>query len=322
MLALAFLVMAAAGQPQRPPSQIDPLPKGQRLEAKDGDTVVISGNARVRIVHRTQGTVRAIYNGAERWLVLLIDYADPRQGAPDGAVDATRTFQHLDGVWPLGERWEGSAVLDDYSMLNTPGGSLGITTDAGVIQLISGSPATNTRLFVDERAVALRYNGGNIANALPTGPRQSFDEIETRAVAEATRGAATRSGISQFPFDGPSGARFTTRVDMGGAAAVAAPNPSSPLAPVRVGGNIPQPRKIADARPVLPAEAAQAGIRGVVIVEIVVGVDGSVSDAKILRSIPTLDGAALDTVRHWRYEPTALNGQPVPVIMTVTVAFQ
>jgi hypothetical protein len=26
-------------------------------------------------------------------------------------------------------------------------------------------------------------------------------------------------------------------------------------------------------------------------------------------------------VKQWRYEPTQLNGQPVPVIMTVTVAF-
>lgn len=71
-----------------------------------------------------------------------------------------------------------------------------------------------------------------------------------------------------------------------------------------------------------PADALQAGIRGVVILEIVVGADGSVTDAKVLRSVfPSLDRAALDTVRQWRYTPTLLNGQPVPVIMTVTVNF-
>src|SRR5207247_5879058 len=42
---------------------------------------------------------------------------------------------------------------------------------------------------------------------------------------------------------------------------------------------------------------------------------------RILRSIPLLDAAALDAVRQWEYTPTALNGQPVPVIMTVTVNF-
>jgi protein TonB len=39
----------------------------------------------------------------------------------------------------------------------------------------------------------------------------------------------------------------------------------------------------------------------------------------VLRSIPMLDQAALDAVRRWRYRPTLVNGQPVPVIMTVTV---
>jgi protein TonB len=41
----------------------------------------------------------------------------------------------------------------------------------------------------------------------------------------------------------------------------------------------------------------------------------------VLRSIPLLDQAALDCVRQWKFEPTQLNGAPVPVIMTVTVNF-
>jgi protein TonB len=46
-----------------------------------------------------------------------------------------------------------------------------------------------------------------------------------------------------------------------------------------------------------------------------------VSDAKILRSIPMLDDAALAAVREWEFTPTYLNGAAVPVIMTVTVNF-
>ncbi len=44
-----------------------------------------------------------------------------------------------------------------------------------------------------------------------------------------------------------------------------------------------------------------------------------VKDVKVLRSVPMLDQAALDAVRQWSYTPTLLNGQPVDVIMTVTV---
>jgi len=46
-----------------------------------------------------------------------------------------------------------------------------------------------------------------------------------------------------------------------------------------------------------------------------------VTDAKVLRSIPLLDNAALEAVRQWEFTPTLLNGVPVPVIMTVTVQF-
>jgi periplasmic protein TonB len=44
-------------------------------------------------------------------------------------------------------------------------------------------------------------------------------------------------------------------------------------------------------------------------------------NARLLRSIPLLDQAALEAVRQWEFTPTLLNGVPVPVIMTVTVNF-
>jgi periplasmic protein TonB len=62
-------------------------------------------------------------------------------------------------------------------------------------------------------------------------------------------------------------------------------------------------------------------VQGVVIVEARIEPDGRVSNARILRSIPLLDQAALDAVRQWVYTPWLLNGQPIPVIMTTTVNF-
>ena len=79
--------------------------------------------------------------------------------------------------------------------------------------------------------------------------------------------------------------------------------------------------RLKDARPVYPAIAQSARVQGVVIIEATIGPDGRVQDAKVLRSIPLLDAAALDAVRQWQFSPTLLNGVPVPVIMTVTVNF-
>jgi protein TonB len=90
---------------------------------------------------------------------------------------------------------------------------------------------------------------------------------------------------------------------------------------VRVGGAVKAPTQISKVQPVYPPIALSSRVSGVVILEAVIGVDGRVTDAKVLRSIPLLDQAAVDAVRQWAYTPTLLNGVPVPVIMTVTVTF-
>jgi TonB family protein len=93
-------------------------------------------------------------------------------------------------------------------------------------------------------------------------------------------------------------------------------------APVRVGGQIQAPRKIKDVSPVYPPEAQQARIEGIVILEATIGVDGHVSNARILRSLDSrLDQAAVDAVRQWEFTPTLIEGQPAPILMSVTVRF-
>jgi protein TonB len=100
--------------------------------------------------------------------------------------------------------------------------------------------------------------------------------------------------------------------------AAAATNGSKVL---RVGNGIKPPIKIADVKPIYPASAMAQHIQGVVILDVRIAGDGSVADATIVRSIAALDDAALTAVRQWRFVPTLLNGEPVEVLMTVTVNF-
>jgi protein TonB len=81
------------------------------------------------------------------------------------------------------------------------------------------------------------------------------------------------------------------------------------------------PTKIRNVNPVYPQIAQSARIQGTVVIEATIDREGKVSEARVLRSVPLLDQAALDAVRQWEYTPTLLNGEPVPVIMTVTVNF-
>lgn len=92
---------------------------------------------------------------------------------------------------------------------------------------------------------------------------------------------------------------------------------------LRVGGNIKPPMKLKDVKPVYPASAQEAGHEGVVEIEAVIGKDGSVTAARVTSPeiYPELASAALDAVRQWKFSATLLNGNPVEVVMTVSVSF-
>ncbi|MBA2303019.1 MAG: TonB family protein [Acidobacteria bacterium] len=100
------------------------------------------------------------------------------------------------------------------------------------------------------------------------------------------------------------------------------PAPAPVTKPVPVGGVIKETAKIRHVAPIYPVIAQQVRVDGIVIVEAIIGADGRVQEARVLRSKPLLDEAALTAVREWIFTPTTLNGVAVPVIMTVTVNFR
>ena len=91
--------------------------------------------------------------------------------------------------------------------------------------------------------------------------------------------------------------------------------------PFRIGGGIRAPAKVVDVAPVYPPEAREARVQGVVILEVTLSRTGEVSEVEVVRSTPLLDEAAVAAVRQWRYEPTLVDGEPVSVLMTVTMNF-
>jgi protein TonB len=86
-------------------------------------------------------------------------------------------------------------------------------------------------------------------------------------------------------------------------------------------GEVDPPELLTRVNPIYPQEAQEAGIEGLVVLDIVVGEDGSVIDVSVFRSVPELDQAAIDAVSQWRYSPTFVNGEPVEVELSVTVNF-
>jgi protein TonB len=151
------------------------------------------------------------------------------------------------------------------------------------------------------------------AHAAPTIPLVAADVIgsETGLIVQpsevSTAGIDTIAGA----FDAAPGA-----ID------VPPPAPVQPSGPIPVGGNIKPPLRTKYVMPEYPDIARSNKVEGVVILEAIIGADGRVAGARVLRSNPLLEQAALAAVRAWEYTPTLLNGQPTPVIMTVTVVFK
>jgi TonB family protein len=234
-----------------------------------------------------------------------------------------------------------------------------VSLDNPVPQRRSGETIKVPRELTDARATAnvmVRVTvdqSGNVAEARVTWLNLNTPDpsASTQAVIDAVVSAAL-DGVRRWQFDPPakppiafethltfgSGAYATHR--LAGAAAPPPPPPPPPArqslgsAPqsgareastewtgLRVGRELPPPIKIRDVRPVYPQEAMDAGMHGIVVIEIRINEVGQVDQARVLRSVPMLDAAAIEAVRQWEFQPTLLNGAPTPVVMVVTVQF-
>jgi TonB family protein len=107
------------------------------------------------------------------------------------------------------------------------------------------------------------------------------------------------------------------------AKAIAAGTPAQTPHRTRIGGNVQRPKPVKTVRPQYPEAARQLDAEGSVVLQAVIGTDGSVLALQQSRGVsnPDLIAAAMDAVRQWRYTPALLNGVPVEVATTITVDF-
>jgi TonB family protein len=84
-----------------------------------------------------------------------------------------------------------------------------------------------------------------------------------------------------------------------------------------------QQRRVSQAvAPNYPDVARWAGIEGEVTLRIFIGADGTVRSVVPLLGPPVLARAAVRAVEQWRYAPALVDGHPVDIVTTVTLAFR
>jgi TonB family protein len=92
-------------------------------------------------------------------------------------------------------------------------------------------------------------------------------------------------------------------------------------APKVAGTDVPAPKRTKLVLPEYPPEAAAKGLRGIVVLEIVIDPQGKVAYVEVIRSVPPFDAAAITAVKKWEYEVTRVDGRPVSVRLTVPITF-
>lgn len=154
-----------------------------------------------------------------------------------------------------------------------------------------------------------------IAPDVVGAPRVAPDSIrpETGLEGATSTLASTIDGVE----------RATGLVEGFGIVETAPPPPPPPAHadPVHLHSGIETPRKIVNVAPVYPDLARVSHVQGIVILEATIDATGNVTSARVLRSVPLLDEAAVTAVLRWKFTPARLNGEAIPVVMTVTVNF-
>ncbi len=74
--------------------------------------------------------------------------------------------------------------------------------------------------------------------------------------------------------------------------------------------------------PAYPDGGKASGQRGTVVLQVLIGRDGSVQDAMFMQGSLMFARAAIDGVKQWKFKPYSLNGRPVAVQSLITLNFK
>lgn len=146
-------------------------------------------------------------------------------------------------------------------------------------------------------------------DAHPIAPQHTGDAAATEAPSVDSSAAVSGSGAAlPGSVSAPS--------------SISIPTPSlQPEGPVKVGGQVKEPRLIFAPPPIYPQNALEVNVQGDVVIQAVIDKKGSVADAHVVSGPTMLRQAALAALRRWKYQPSTLDGQPVSVQMLVTIRF-
>jgi peptidyl-prolyl cis-trans isomerase A (cyclophilin A) len=100
-----------------------------------------------------------------------------------------------------------------------------------------------------------------------------------------------------------------------------APTPGAAPRRISISAGVAVGLLVSKAPIVYPIDAKKAHVSGTVVLNAIIGRDGTVEDLQVVSGPEMLQQAALDSVKQWRYRPYLLNGEPEEVRTTINIIF-
>jgi TonB family protein len=182
------------------------------------------------------------------------------------------------------------------------------------------------------RAHSVGHDAATVPDAAQLSDRATVDPPEeTPAIPARPMSDATATLVGVIEGDpaarsagpGATGVGTADGNDPGGLGSK--PGPGFGLGAFGPGGpGVTTPTIIEQVSPRYTVEAMRLRIQGVALIECVVLPDGTVGDARVMRSLDArygLDAEAIAAAKRWRFRPGTLNGKPVPVVVTIELTF-
>ena len=167
-----------------------------------------------------------------------------------------------------------------------------------------------------------------VSSPFQTGSDCSRREAATIAAYERTASQNPQAFLAQLALAGcydnawrfqdvePALARAATILvtEVGGWVPKPGPRPIA-------GEDVPAPKRTRDKTAVYPEQALINGVRGLVILELLIDLNGEVKEVRAVQAVPELAEAARKAAKDWKYEPTMIAGKPAEVLGYAPVRF-
>ncbi|MBV9497481.1 MAG: energy transducer TonB [Acidobacteria bacterium] len=153
-------------------------------------------------------------------------------------------------------------------------------------------------------------------DAIPTPQPPTSATTDTNPGTFASSGEGDGTGTVVGPVGDPNG------IDGGLPVKPEVVTPPTPNQVFRAVGEVKPAKVLVRVSPNYPPVAAKAGVNGVVVVECIIGSDGTIREPRVVRSsFAAFDQPALDAVNQWRFAPGTLHGTAVDTYFELTITF-